>query len=147
MIHSLARLVAPPIAVAMLAGCGGASLNIWPFKKDGAPDEPRGTVSAPITASEPAAAPAPAPAPAPVMVPVVAAAYLCDGGRRIQLRPLEGGAVWLTLPEREVRLEKAPSSLNRYVAGRVALEVGEKTATVADGPVNYAGCKMATPGS
>jgi hypothetical protein len=143
----LARIAASAIAATLLAGCGGASLNLWPFKKDSPSTEPAGTVSAPIAAAEPVAAPAPAPAPAPVMVPVVAATYLCDGGRRIQLRPLEGGAAWLTLPEREVRLEKAPSSLNRYVAGRVALELGEKTATVADGPVNYVGCKMTTPGS
>lgn len=137
----------------VLAGCGGATvnLNIWPFKKDGTPTESTGTVSAPVAASEPAVAakptPAPAPGPAPepaaVLIPVVATGYACEGNRRLHVRPLDEGALWLTLPERELRLEKAPVVLNRYMAGRVVLELGEKTATVTDGPVKYTGCKAA----
>jgi len=173
--HRWIRAGALALVVALVAGCGSVPVpkldDIWPFRKDEAkPAEPTGTVAEPVARTEPAATPKPAAAPKPAApapgaakpapspeaapvhvpaaapVPVVAATYACEGNRRIQVRPLEGGAVWITLVERELRLEKSPAAPNRYTAGRVTLDLGEKTASVSDGPNNYAGCAVAAPG-
>jgi membrane-bound inhibitor of C-type lysozyme len=74
--------------------------------------------------------------------PVDAAEYLCAGGKRFYLRTLEGGAaVWLILPEREVRLNKIGAS-SRYSNGIAVLELNGNEATLTDGAaVSLAGCK------
>jgi len=66
----------------LLAGCGG--VNLWPFG-DGETSEPS-------------------------RAPANATAYQCEGGKRLYVRLLEdGAAAWAILPEREIRLDKAPS--------------------------------------
>lgn len=73
--------------------------------------------------------------------PANAAEYLCDGNRRFYVRPLEGGAVWLIAPDREIRLEKLAGE-GRYGVGRVELELGGQGATLTDPPgAPFTGCK------
>lgn len=96
-------------------------MNVWPFRNEGSSAEAAG--------------------PAGPAAPENAAAYACDANRRFYVRPLEGGAVWLILPERELRLEKAPGAENRYVAGKVVLELTGQAATLSDPAATYANCK------
>ena len=39
--------------------------------------------------------------------PSNATEYRCDGGKQFYVRNLDGGAVWLIAPDREIRLEKS----------------------------------------
>lgn len=75
--------------------------------------------------------------------PANATEYQCAGGKRIYVRTLEGGeAVWLILPERELRLERIGSS-QRYSKGNTVLSLNGNDATVADGTATppYSACK------
>jgi membrane-bound inhibitor of C-type lysozyme len=74
--------------------------------------------------------------------PANAAEYQCAGGKRFYLRTLEGGAaMWLILPEREVRLDRIGAS-SRYSNGIAVLELNGNEATLTDGAaVSLAGCK------
>jgi membrane-bound inhibitor of C-type lysozyme len=76
-------------------------------------------------------------------VPANATAYQCNGGKRFYVRRLEeGAAVWLILPDREVRLAKASES--RYSNGIAVLDLSGSDATLADGtPAVWSGCKAA----
>lgn len=98
-------------AASGLAGCGGASL--WPFGSGEVPEQSR----KPSNADE----------------------YRCDQGRAFYLRNLEGGALWLILPDREMRLEKHADG--RWSVGRVELELRAGGATLADPPARYENCK------
>lgn len=79
--------------------------------------------------------------------PANATEYQCAAGKRFYVRTLEGGAaVWLILPERELRLDKreAESGL-RYGNGIALLEINGSDATLKDGAtVSFAGCKTAS---
>jgi membrane-bound inhibitor of C-type lysozyme len=100
----------------LLPGCGGVKL--WPFGGDGETQRSR----TPVNASE----------------------YQCAAGKRFYVRTLEGGAaVWLILPERELRLEKRPGDSGlRYGNGIALLELNGNEATLKDGqtPI-FTGCK------
>ena len=103
----------------LLAGCGAMpSVSLWPFGESRSAELNR--------------------------TPENATEYRCDGGLRFYVRTLEGGAVWLILPEREVRLAKAGGGA-RYAAGRLALEIDGSSATLADPPATYTGCKVPAP--
>jgi hypothetical protein len=67
--------------------------------------------------------------------------YQCTGGKRFHLRTLDGGAaVWLILPEREVRLERFGST-GHYGKGNTVLELNG-AAAVKDGATTiFADCK------
>lgn len=71
--------------------------------------------------------------------PAGATAYRCDGNRVFYTRALDGGATWLIAPDREIRLEKMAE--NRWGVGRVVLETSGATATLADPPAQFTGCK------
>ncbi len=104
------------LPVLVLAGCGGISL--WPFGESGPTEVGR----KPANATE----------------------YRCEGARSFYVRSLEGGAVWLIAPDREIRLERigGPESA-RYGVGRIVLELSSEAATLSDPPATYAGCKRA----
>lgn len=109
------------MAATLLAGCGEMKVNVWPFG-DGSPRE---RSRDPVNATE----------------------YQCAAGKRFHLRMIEGGeAVWLILPEREVRLESIGSGRTRYGKGGLVLELGADQASLADGvATTYADCKPAAP--
>ncbi len=70
--------------------------------------------------------------------------YLCAGNKRFYLRTLEGGAaVWLILPERELRLDRLGSGEGtRYSKGNTVLELNAADATLNDGAtLSFTGCK------
>jgi len=68
--------------------------------------------------------------------------YQCAAGKRFYVRALEdGAAVWLILPEREVRLAKLGSG-TRYSNGIAVLELNGNEATLTDGAASpFTGCK------
>ena len=105
------------LAPLLLAGCGGVS-SLWPFGEVGGTELDR--------------------------KPANAAEYRCAGGKAFYVRNLEGGAVWLIAPDREIRLDKLPGAESgRYGTGKVVLEIGGDTATLLDPPAQFAGCKRA----
>ena len=71
--------------------------------------------------------------------PANATEYRCADGKVFYVRNLEGGALWLIAPDRDVRLEKIAEG--RYGVGRVVLELGANEATLNDPPAVFAGCK------
>jgi len=101
----------------LLSACGGVKL--WPFGDDYAtPERPR----APPNSTE----------------------YGCAANRHFFVRTLEGGAaVWLILPERELRLERlGAGGETRYAKGDTLLEINGNSATLKDGTaVVFADCK------
>lgn len=111
------RTLAMTAAALSLSACGGVKL--WPFGDgDKYQDRPK--------------------------EPANATAYQCAGGKRFYVRRLEdGGAVWVILPDREVRLNK--TSEGRFSSGAAVLELSGADATLADGPLTFGGCKAATP--
>jgi len=76
--------------------------------------------------------------------PANATEYDCDGGKVFYVRQLEGGAVWLIAPDREIRLERqAGADSNRYAVARTLLELDGDTAQLSDPPSSFTGCKRA----
>lgn len=70
--------------------------------------------------------------------------YLCAGNRRFFLRTLEGGAaVWLILPERELRLDRLGAGEGaRYSKGNTVLELNGAEATLTNGATpSFTSCK------
>lgn len=103
----------------LLAGCGDLNVKKYlPFGSDTAQERPR--------------------------TPVNATEYRCAAGKRFFVRTLDdGAAVWLILPEREVRLEKlGPGAALRYGNGIAVLEINGDEATLKDGAaVSFSACK------
>jgi len=100
----------------LLAACGDLKPKIWPFADSG----PRERARDPANAQE----------------------YACSGDKRFYLRRLDGGAVWLILPEREVRLEGLGGT--RYGKGSLVLELGTDVASLVDGAAtSFSGCRPA----
>ncbi|HEX8963950.1 MAG TPA: hypothetical protein VF801_13190 [Rhodocyclaceae bacterium] len=107
-------------AATVLSGCSSVS-NLWPFHGD----------SDTYTARD--------------RTPANSTAYQCPGGKRFYVRQLEdGAAVWLILPDREVRL--ARNSESRYSNGITVLELSGGQASLSEGPTALNGCKAPTPG-
>ena len=108
-------------AVALLAGCGEIKVKqFWPFGSDTVQERSR--------------------------TPANATEYQCAAGKRFYVRTLEGGAVWLILAERELRLEKlGTDGGTRYGKGATVLELNGNEATLKDGAMaSFAGCKSAS---
>lgn len=105
-------------AVALLSGCGDMKIKVWPFGGDTAIQE---RSRRPANATE----------------------YQCAGGKRIYLRTLDGGnAVWLILPERELRLDRIGAEGSRYGKGAMVLQLAGNDATLNDGAATpVTGCK------
>jgi len=110
------RRAACALALPLLASC--SNVTVWPFGSG----DTREVNRTPGNATE----------------------YRCDGGKRFYVRTLDGGAVWLILPERELRLEKGAG--NRYTAGRVSLEIDGQNAALSDPPTTFTGCKVPAAG-
>jgi membrane-bound inhibitor of C-type lysozyme len=106
----------------LLAGCGDINVRKYiPFGGDTPPERSR--------------------------TPANATEYQCAAGKRFYVRMLEGGAaVWLILPEREVRLEKLGADAGiRYSNGIAVLDINGSEATLKDGAtISFAGCKAAS---
>ncbi len=113
----LARNATVALGLALLlSACGNISL--WPFGREEIRERPR--------------------------TPSNASNYQCTGGKRFYLRVLDDGAAWVIFPDREVRLDKAPGSGNRYSNGIAALTLNGSEATLEDGPASvFSGCKKA----
>lgn len=100
----------------LLSGCGGASL--WPFGDKGQ-DRP--------------------------VTPPNSTEYQCNAGKRFFLRELDGNAVWVIYPDRQIRLDKVASTAGaRFSNGIAVFEIIEQEARLTDGPaISYSGCKKA----
>jgi hypothetical protein len=96
-----------------LAGCGGGS--VLPFFGGETPEASR----KPANATE----------------------YRCPDGVALYVRNLEGGAVWLIAPDREIRLDKKAEG--RYGFGRVELDIDKDRLDLIDPPTNRVDCKRA----
>jgi membrane-bound inhibitor of C-type lysozyme len=105
-------------AALALSACGSVNVNLWPFGGGGEHNLSR--------------------------TPPGASAYQCDEGKRLYVRFLDNGAAaWVILPEREFRLNKAPSDGGtRYSNGSATLELKDGAATLTVGAaVSHADCK------
>jgi len=94
-----------------LAGCGGSSLI--PFFGGETPEASR--------------------------KPANAVEYRCEGGAVVYVRQLDGNAIWLIAPDREIRLDKKAEG--RYVFGRVELDMDKDRLDLIDPPTNQVNCK------
>ena len=104
------------LALLLLGGCGGFSVgSLWPFGEGGASEIAR----KPDNATE----------------------YRCDGNRVFYVRGIDGGAVWLIAPDREIRLDRKAEG--QWGVGRVQLEISGQTALLTDPPAQFTGCKRA----
>jgi hypothetical protein len=110
------RVAVAALAALLLAACGGVS-SLWPFGEMESTELSR----RPSNATE----------------------YVCDNQKRFYVRGLDGGAVWLIAPDREIRLEKLAGADMRYGTGRVVLEISGQNALLTDAPAQFAGCKRA----
>jgi len=112
--------IAALAGISLLAGCGEINVKKYlPFGDDSTiQDRPR--------------------------TPANATEYQCAAGKRFHVRTLEGGAaVWLMLPEREVRLDRlGAEGGTRYSKGNTVLEISGSEARLSDGPAaSFSGCK------
>ena len=105
--------------LSLLAGCGDMNVKKYlPFTSD----TPQERSRTPVNATE----------------------YQCAGGKRFYVRTLEGGAaVWLILPEREVRLDRlGAEGATRYSKGNTVLELNGDATRLSDGAaVSFSACK------
>jgi hypothetical protein len=111
-------IVAVLVSTTLLAGCGEMKMKVWPFGNDTIQERSR----APSNATE----------------------YLCAAGKRMYVRTLEGGAaVWLILPERELRLDRlGAENSTRYGKGNITLDLNGNMAAIKDGnTIPYLDCK------
>ena len=118
--NELMRMAATGLAcMVMLAGCGDINVKKYiPFAGDATPERSR----TPSNFTE----------------------YQCAAGKRFSVRALEGGAaVWLILPEREVRLDKLGAGTEmRYSNGIAVLDINGNEATLKDGATaSWSACK------
>ena len=108
------RPIALLAAAVALAGC--SSVNLWPF----------GSGSQELSRT-----------------PANATEYFCNNDRRFYARFLDNGAsIWVILPEREFRLDKADAG-GRYTNRSAILEVNEANEiSLRDGAtLAFTGCK------
>jgi hypothetical protein len=111
--HFFALLLLLPLL--SLTGCESMSMgSLWPFDSE-TPEKSR----KPANATE----------------------YRCADGKTFYVRNLEGGAVWLMAPDRDIRLERQADG--RYGVGRVSLELSGAEASLLDPPSVFSSCKRA----
>ena len=113
MTRRLAAALLLPLFSVLLSGCGGTSL--WPFGESETKEHSR----KPANSTE----------------------YRCADARTFYVRNLDGGAVWLIAPDREIRLDRQADG--RYGVGRVLLEISSDGATLTDPPTVFSSCKRA----
>jgi membrane-bound inhibitor of C-type lysozyme len=105
------------LAATVLAGCGNLNLpNLLPFG---------GARSTELN-----------------QTPENATEYRCQNNTRFYVRRLDDNAIWLILPDRQVRLGKSGGG---YAAGRLTLVIEGTSATVQDPPTSYADCRIPGP--
>lgn len=100
-----------------LGGCG--SMKLWPFEDGGQVANPQ-------------------------RKPENAVEYRCEGSRLLYVRTLEAGkSVWVILPDRQVRLDRASDAASgEYTNGVATLRFDDNEANLTDGPsISYKGCK------
>jgi hypothetical protein len=107
------RRVSIALFAALLAGCG--SVSLWPFGESESKEHSR----KPANSTE----------------------YRCADAKTFYVRNLDGGAVWLIAPDREIRLDR--QAAGRYGVGRVLLEISGDGATLTDPPAVFMSCKRA----
>lgn len=108
------RLLYASLAAAALLLSACSSVNLWPFGEEKYQDRSK--------------------------APANSTAYQCTSGKRFYVRKLEdGAAVWLILPDREVRLNKTAES--RYGNGSAVLDLSGSEASLSEGPATLSGCK------
>lgn len=73
--------------------------------------------------------------------PANATEYRCEGGVSLYIRQLDGGAVWMIAPDREIRLDKKAEG--RWGFGRVELDIDKDRLDLIDPPTNRVNCKRA----
>jgi len=116
---SMGAMAAGLASISLLAGCGDMNVKKYlPFGGDDVTPERSRT---PANATE----------------------YQCAAGKRFYVRALDGGAaVWLILPEREVRLNKLGADAGqRYSNGIAVLEITGNEAKLSDGATAFSNCK------
>ncbi len=112
--------------VVLLAGCGGnqsgsgvpllKEATLWPF---GAVKE------------QP-----------PARLPAGTVTWQCAGNLRFNVREIDSGAVWLTVSDRNVRLDRDRSgTAARYARAGTVLEFDAAGAKLLDGSTTYSDCK------
>ena len=75
--------------------------------------------------------------------PANATEYRCAEGKTFYVRQIEGGALWLIAPDRDIRLDKKADG--SYGTGRVILELAaDGGALLVDPPAAFSGCKRAS---
>jgi membrane-bound inhibitor of C-type lysozyme len=119
--RTVRRLAWTVLGLSLLAA-GCSSIDVWPFGNG----EARERSLTPANATE----------------------YRCQGGKRFYVRELEQGqSVWVILPEREFRLDKAAATAGRrYANGSVTLDLDAGGATLTEGgSVLYGACKSGAP--
>jgi membrane-bound inhibitor of C-type lysozyme len=111
--------IAGMACAALLAGCGELNIKQYlPFGGDAVQERSR--------------------------TPTNATEYQCAASKRIYVRNLEGGAaVWLILPERELRLDRIGADNSaRYGKGNITLDLSGNSAVIKDGnAIPYLDCK------
>ncbi len=116
--HRITRTAAITGATLLLGACGSVNLDVLSFGGAKEQDTTR--------------------------APAGATAYACEGGKRLYLRYLDNGAaVWVILPGREFRLNKATSGdANRYSNGSATLDSKDNVVTLLDETKpTYVDCK------
>ena len=107
-------LFLPPLLMSfLLTGCGMSMSSLNPFSDGEVKEQDR----RPANSTE----------------------YRCADGKTFYVRNLEGGAVWLIAPDRDIRLEKKAEG--SYGVGRVLLEISGTEATLTDPPAIFGSCK------
>ncbi|MBE0613823.1 MAG: MliC family protein [Burkholderiales bacterium] len=115
----IARNALLACAIAVLSGCGGVSMNLWPFDGDKEQNVSR--------------------------TPAGATAYTCENSKHLYVRFLENGAAaWVILQDREFRLNKISAAAGtRYGNGNSTLDIQDGVATLTDGgTATHTGCKL-----
>ncbi len=126
--HASRLILAVAATVALIAACGGNTsgsgvpllkeATLWPF---GAVKEQPPARLAPGTVT-----------------------WQCPGNLRFDVRDIDSGAVWLTLPDRNLRLDRdRASSAARYTRAGTVLEFDTTGAKLLDGSASYSDCKRA----
>jgi hypothetical protein len=71
--------------------------------------------------------------------PVNAVEYRCPGEVSVYVRQMDAGAVWIILPDRELRLDKKADG--RWSYGRVELDIDKDRLDLIDPPTNRVNCQ------
>lgn len=80
----------------------------------------------------------------PARLPPGTVTWQCTGNLRFNVREIDSGAVWLTVSDRNVRLDRDRNgSAARYTRAGTVLEFDAAGARMLDGSTTYSDCKRA----